>query len=184
VPPRQWLLPFLACMDGCLHESSPQALSNVLWAAARLQLQQLPGNWLDSLLARLYQVRLRGWVRVRCVTVLHYLAAATATDPTGCCCCFARAQVMPDASALELGVTLGALKALGHRPSSKWMGRWVWFGFWWQGLTRGIMQRACRVALSGSCILPKAVSLIKALPGLLLAVVGCTHVTTGTLAAR
>jgi hypothetical protein len=27
----------------------------VLWAAAQLKLQQLPGAWLDSILARVYQ---------------------------------------------------------------------------------------------------------------------------------
>jgi hypothetical protein len=35
-------------------------------------------------------------------------------------------QLLPGASAQEMGLTLGALQALQHRPSSKWMARWVW----------------------------------------------------------
>jgi hypothetical protein len=52
-------------MDAALPAATPQALSNVLWAAARLQLLGLPGNWLDSVLERIYQVRVcRGTRRV------------------------------------------------------------------------------------------------------------------------
>ncbi|WIA36618.1 hypothetical protein OEZ86_007906 [Tetradesmus obliquus] len=55
VPPSQWLLAFLPCLQQQLPRCSPQACSTVLWAAAQLKLQQLPGAWLDSILARVYQ---------------------------------------------------------------------------------------------------------------------------------
>lgn len=32
---------------------------------------------------------------------------------------------LPRASSQEMGVVLGALQALRHRPNSKWMARWV-----------------------------------------------------------
>lgn len=46
----------MACLDASLPSASCQAVSNVLWAAARLQLQHLPGSWLDSLLSRAYSL--------------------------------------------------------------------------------------------------------------------------------
>ncbi|KAF6261366.1 hypothetical protein COO60DRAFT_1636811 [Scenedesmus sp. NREL 46B-D3] len=60
VPPSQWLLAFLPCLQQQLPRCSPQATSTVLWAAAQLKLQQLPGAWLDSILARVYQQLLDG----------------------------------------------------------------------------------------------------------------------------
>jgi hypothetical protein len=55
VPPSQWLLVYLPCLQQQLPRCSPQATSTVLWAAAQLKMQQLPGAWLDSILARVYQ---------------------------------------------------------------------------------------------------------------------------------
>lgn len=55
MPPTQWLLAYLPCLQQQLPHCSPQATSTVLWAAAQLKLRQLPGAWLDSVLDRVYQ---------------------------------------------------------------------------------------------------------------------------------